>query len=406
MLNKIRLGIIRETKTPPDPRAPLAPEHCKELLKKYPNLEIYIQPAKYRCFSSNEYTGAGVRLKEELNNCDYLLGVKEVDISYLMYHKTYMFFSHTAKMQAHNRELLRNIIIRRITLIDYEYLVDENGMRLVGFGRFAGIVGAHNGLWTWGKRQGIYDMPRAYELGTYEKLKEFYQDFEMPPVKVIVTGRGRSAKGAMELLDLAGFKKVSPEEFLKIDKPSEPIYVQLTKAEIYKHKETGQYDREHFHSHPQEYVSVMKDYLASADILVNCINWDYSMPPLFTKEDVREPWFRVQVIADVSCDIKGSVPITLRATTIENPVYGYHPEKEIITRPFSKDVIDIMAVDNLPGELPRDATREFSKDLSTHVIPLLIENPNHPIIQRATIVKEGQLTERFKYLEDFVRGRK
>ncbi len=405
-MKKVRFGILRETKTPLDNRAPLAPEHCRQLLDQYTNLEIYIQPAKHRCFPSQAYAAEGVRLREELNNCDYLLGVKEVAISSLLYNKTYLFFSHTAKMQPHNRELLRNILIRRITLIDYEYLTDEQGRRLVGFGRFAGIVGAHNALWIWGRRTGQYELPRAYQVKTYDALKEAYRQVEIPPVKVIVTGRGRSAGGAMELLKVAGFKQVDKETFLNTSSPTEPIFVQLTKADIYRHKEKGTYDKADFEAHPQAYEPVIAPFLASANILVNCLNWDYSMPPLFKAEDTKDPErFKIKVIADVSCDIKGSVPITLRATTIENPVYGYDPIKEIITQPFGENVIDVMAVDNLPSELPCDATREFGKDLSEKVLPLLIEEPDHPIIQRATIVRKGQLTERFKYLEDFVRGR-
>ncbi len=403
---KIRLGILRETRMPPDHRAPLVPEHCAQLLEQYgERLEIYVQPSKYRIFSAQEYSEAGVRPREELHNCDYLLGVKEVDVPTLLYNMTYLFFAHVAKMQAHNRELLRHILIRRIRLIDYEYLVWEDGRRIVGFGRFAGIVGAHNALWMWGQRTGTFQLPRAYEVKTLDALRAVYETFRMPPVKVVVTGRGRSATGAMELLHLAGFRKLPPEEYIQIDQPQEPIYTQLTKAELFRHRTKGTYDRDDFHKNPQEYVSLFRQYYPTTDILINCLNWDYRMPRLFEREEACQENFRIQCIADVACDINGSVPLTIRATTIENPVYGFDPAREVIQPPFRKEGIDIMAVDNLPNELPRDASYEFSRDLAKHIIPLLIDEPNHPILQRATIASGGRLMPRFAYLQEFVLGR-
>lgn len=399
----MKLGIVRETKTPPDKRVPLTPDHCRQILDEFENVEIYVQPADMRAFSNEEYKNAGITLKEDLSDCEVLMGVKEVEISEMIPEKTYLFFSHTAKKQPYNRDLLRAVIEKKITLVDYEYLTSADDIRVVAFGRWAGVVGAYNGLKAYGQRLKSYNLKSAWEcLDSSElfiELKKVIPD----KLKIVITGGGRVAKGAEETLSAAGFRKVSPEEFLN-QEFNEPIYTQLEPWDYVKRLDGQKFELLHFFNSPEAYQTIFLPYTRVADIYIPCHFWDPRSPLFMTKQDLKEKDFKIKVIADVSCDINGPLPSTIRASSIADPVYGYNPLSESEGDPYTSGNITVMAVDNLPGELPRDASEDFGNNLIQEVIPYLLGAKQGRIIERASITKNGGLTNYFTYLEDYLKG--
>jgi len=400
-MKKIRLGILREGKVPPDHRVPLIPEHCAQLLQQYEQLEIFVQPAASRCIAESEYANAGCIIQEDLSNCDLLMGVKEVPIDLLIPGKTYLYFSHTIKKQAYNRKLLQAMLQKRIRMIDYEVITFDNGKRAVAFGHFAGVVGTHNGLRAYGMRTGAFSIKAAHDCKDYAELRALYTGLTLPPMKIAITGTGRVGAGALELLHLAGAKPVTIEEFL-FQSFDEAVYVELRSKDLYRHKNNRPFESSHFHAFPGEYESIFNPYTSVTDLLINTIYWDPAAPIFFSKEDMRSPDFNIQTIADITCDINGSIPSTIRSSTIASPFYGYNPQNEQEEMAFGRDVIDVMAIDNLPCELPKDASREFSYNLLQYVMDQLITTPNSEMMTRATICIDGKLSSQFEYLQDYV----
>ncbi|HQX73494.1 MAG TPA: NAD(P)-dependent oxidoreductase [Chitinophagaceae bacterium] len=399
----IRIGLIREGKIPADNRVALTPAQCKWILKNSSDVKIIVQSSPDRCFSDREYLSAGVELKEDLGECDLLFGIKEVPVAQLIPGKTYLFFSHTKKKQPQNQKLLQAIIDKKITLIDYECLEHEDGQRIIGFGFFAGVVGAHNGMMAYGNRTGLFKLDRVYKQRSFRELIHNYFGLRLPNVKIAITGSGRVAHGILEIMNLMEIHEMEPEDYLK-RRFSYPVYTQLKGAELYKHKETGKYNREHFHEHPEEYSCKFFKYTSQTDILMNGIYWDKTMPRLFEKEDAKSENFIIQTIADITDDANGSVPINVGDQSIDNPVYGIDKKTLEKTAPYLPNSIDIMAVGNLPNELPRDASRYFGEQLIKHVLEDLVGNGSE-ILERATMVKNGQLTNPFEYLRDYAEGR-
>lgn len=396
------IGIIREGKTPPDSRVALTPHQCKWLLQQYPEVEIYVQSAEGRCFADAEYIKEGIPVVESAQDCEVLFGVKEVPIEQLMAGKTYFFFSHTIKEQPYNRDLLRTVLDRNIRLIDYEVLTTEQGARVIAFGRWAGIVGAHNGLMAYGNRQGTFTLPRVGTVKDYNALKKLYNKIDLPPMRIIVTGDGRVAKGAMEVLDHLGIQRVDPENFLS-DTFEEAIYTQLKIHHLYQRRSDHGFETQEFFDHPDRYESIFAPYTKATDLMINAIYWDPNAPIYFSKEDMQRPDFSIQTIADITCDIEGSVPATLRATTIADPVMGYDPATHQEVDPYQSHTIDIMSVDNLPNELPRDASTDFGDQLIENVWDELIHGKG-TMLDRATIAQDGRLGTNFQYLENYVKG--
>jgi hypothetical protein len=341
---------------------------------------------------------------EDLTTCDILLGVKEVDIPALIPGKTYLFFSHTAKKQPYNRELLQEIVKKKITLVDYEYLTDKNHMRLVAFGRWAGIVGAYNGIRAWGQRYQTYDLKPAYACFDLEDMLKQLQDVPLPPIKILVTGGGRVAQGAMETLAPLGIREVTKDDFLN-QAFHEPVVCRIDPDGYVRHKEGKPFDLHHFFDHPSQYESTFYPLTKVTDFYIACHYWDPDSPVFMTPGDMRESDFNIKVIADVSCDIKDPIPSTLRASTIADPFYGYNPQTESEIGPFDQEGITVMAVDNLPGELPRDASEDFGQLLLDTVFPSLFGSDEDGIIQRATITRDGELTPEFAYLKGYLEGR-
>ena len=402
-MTNIKIGLIREGKVPPDKRVPLTPLQAEEIEQRFSNVKMRCQESEIRCFTDQEYRALDIAVSNSISDCDILMGVKEVPISELIENKTYLFFSHTIKKQPYNKTLLQAILKKNIRLIDYEAIKDKLGNRLVAFGRYAGIVGAYNGLWAYGKRYRNFSIRRAHECFDVNDLKLELRKIKLPPIKIILTGAGRVGKGSMETLDTAGIRKVKPYDFLT-KQFDEPVYVQLGSADYHMRKEGGHFNREEFHLHPEKYESTFLSFTRVADILMAGAYWNPKAPVLFTSGDMQSPDFKIRIIADITCDIGGSIPSTKRASTISDPLYDYDPVADQ-EKPVGSDSkhVTVMAVDNLPCELPRSASEEFGQDLINKVIPLLVGQDQDDIIKRATIAEKGKLTEHFKYLEDYVK---
>ncbi len=398
----MNIAILRETKSPRDRRVPFTPLQCRQMMDRYSELSICIQPDENRCFSDHEYLKQGVSVQENIDHCSLLIGVKEVKPEYLIEGKAYMFFSHTAKKQRHNLELLRTLINRNIQLIDYEYLTDNNGIRIVAFGRWAGFVGAYNALRAYGKRYNRFELKPAWQCKDKAELMEHLSELRVEDQKIVLTGGGRVAGGAMEILDNAGFKKVSPENFLAVEEGN--IYTQLDPIHYVKHRKNDPFDLKHFFSNPQEYENSFLPFAHAADIFIACHFWDPRSPVLMTRSDMLQPGFRLRIIADVSCDIDGPIPSTIRASTIQDPFYGYNAITGLESKAFDLLNITVMSVDNLPGELPRDASGDFGEKLASDVIPSILGISDPSVIKRATIAEKGKLTPYFSYLQDFLDG--
>jgi saccharopine dehydrogenase (NAD+, L-lysine forming) len=395
----IRIGLIRETKVPADNRVALIPSQCKWLQKNFASLKIFVQPSTSRCYTDREYALAGVELKEDLSDCDYLFGIKEVQTDKLIPGKKYLFFSHTRKLQGYNRNLFRVILEKKITLIDYECMEHEDGQRILGFGFFAGIVGAHNGMMAYGNRTKKYSLPRVYLHPNFKQLIHGYFGIKLPNLKVVITGSGRVAHGLLEVMNLLGIIELEPEEFLSRNF-TYPVFTQLKGSALYRHKKTGKYNREHFHENPESHECLFKPFAEAADILLNGIYWEPRMPRLFEWEDLLRPEFSIRTIADITDDKEGSVPCNLGDGTIEEPVYGVNPHTRTIVAPYEEGSVDVMAVGNLPNELPRDASRYFGEQLIKHVLEDLFTEGS-PVIERATMVLEGKLTSPYAYMQEY-----
>ena len=398
----IRIGLLKEGKTPQDNRVALTPAQCKWIEKSDPNIEVTVQRSASRCFSDMEYERAGLKLSDDLSECDILLGIKEVPPADLIPGKTYLFFSHTRKKQPYNQKLLQTIIEKKITLIDYECMEHEDGQRIIGFGFFAGVVGAHNGLMAYGERSGAFQLERVYRQKDFKELIHSYFGLKVPNIKIAVTGSGRVAHGILEVMNLVGIIEVEKDEYLAREF-AYPVYVQLKGADLYQHKITGKYNREDFHANAEAYECLFEQFIPHTDILMNGIFWDVNVPRLFNTERISQPDFRIQVIADVTDDANGSVPINLGDQPIEDPVYGIDRDSFQKTLPYQKNSVDVMAVGNLPNELPRDASKYFGEQLIKYILQDLLSGGSR-IIDHATIVKEGQLTPHFDYLHDYAKG--
>jgi hypothetical protein len=400
----IKIGIIREGKTPPDARAPMTPEQCAEAQVELP-IRIVVQPSPVRCFKNEEFTKHGINLQEDLSDCDVLLGVKEVPIDQLQPEKTYLFFSHTIKKQAYNRPLLQAILQKNIRLIDYEALTNEQGERLIAFGFYAGIVGAHNALWTWSKRTGDFHLPRLCESHDYAEVLELYDRLQLPPLRIVLTGGGRVASGAAKNLRDMRIRQVSPQEFLE-QSFSEAVFTQLQASDYVARTDGAAFDKAHFYAHGDQYRSTFAPYYRKADIFINGIFYDGKSPMFFTAAESGLPDFQIRVIADITCDIMpgSSVPCTIRPSKIADPVFGFNPATGAECAAFAPEGIDIMAIDNLPSELPRDASAFFGRQLLDKILPELLVGRQSAVVRRGMITESGALTPAFDYLKDYVAG--
>lgn len=405
MPKRICLGIVKETKTPPDKRVPITPVQVDIIEELFPNVEVGVQPSNKRCYSDSEYGYLKIPLITEPGKCDILLGVKEVKISALIPGKTYLFFSHVGKKQVYNRKLLQAILKKKITLIDYEYLTRPSGQRLVAFGYWAGVVGAYNALRARGDSTNRFSLKPAYKCYDLDEMYAGLRKIKLQPIKILITGAGRVASGALETLAALKMKQVNYKDFLTKEF-NEPVVCQIEPMHYVKRKDGVPFDMQHFIANPTHYESNFKAYQKVTDIFIACHFWDPNAPMFITNDDLKAPDFNISVIADVSCDIDGPIASTIRPSDIETPFYDYNPITGEEEPPFSSEKnITVMAVNNLPGELPRNASRDFGRDLIKHVFPSLFGTDDDGVIERATIAKNGKLMPKFSYLQDYVDGK-
>jgi alanine dehydrogenase len=399
----MKIGIIKERKSPPDRRVVLSPERCNDLMQQFPQLEIVAESSNIRVYSDNDYTQAGIKVVTDVSDCDVLLGVKEVPIEHLIPHKSYFFFSHTIKKQPYNRKLLQAILNKDIELHDHEVITNANNIRLVAFGRYAGIVGAYNGFRTYGLKTGTYSMPKAETLSDRESLIRELKKIDLPNIKVVLTGKGRVGNGSREMLVGMHMKEVSVDDFLNC-KFDEPVFVQIDVLDYNKRKDGQVRPMEDFFINATDYQSDFMKFATMADLYIAGHFFGTGAPYLFTREDAKSEDFNIKVVADISCDIDGPVASTIRASSIADPNYGYDPVHENEVDFTQKGAIAVMAVDNLPCELPKDASDGFGDAFAKHVIPAFFNNDEDGILERSKMTEKGKLTEAFSYLQDYVNG--
>ena len=401
----MKIGLIKEGKTPPDKRVPLSPKQCKWIKDNYPHLELVVQKSSIRKFNDETYANLGLTLVDDVSDCDVLIGVKEVPIEDLIPNKKYFFFSHTFKKQPYNRKLLQAIIRQNIQLIDWETITNAKGQRLIAFGRFAGIVGCYNGLLGYGLKSKRYSLKRAHKCEDRQEMEEELHKLSLPKdFKLVITGGGRVGKGALEVIAKTDIKKVSSKDFLTKEF-NFPVYTQLDVEDYISRDDNKSFDKAVFFKVPVGHSSTFMKYAKVADLYIACHYWDNRSPFIFTRKDILHPNWKISVVADVSCDIDGPVASTLRPSTIENPFYGYNPtlEKEVDFN--NENAVGVMAVDNLPCELPKDASEEFGKMFINNVLEPLTGNDPEDIIFRASETINGKLTPHFKHLQDYLEGK-
>ncbi len=396
----MKIGIIREGKVPHDKRVTFTPGQITQLKTDFPEVEFVVQPSPFRCYTDKEYHNAGIVLQEDMSDCDMLMGVKEVPDNELLQGKHYSFFSHTIKKQPHNQHLIKALLEKKIMMVDYECLVDSEGNRVIGFGRFAGIVGAYNGLMGYGEMYNLFKLKPAHLSHDKKELFEGLRKIGIPNIKIIITGGGRVAHGAEETMGAMNIRKVTPYEFLNYSF-REPVYVQLHSHDYYEAKDGSPFSKFDFYNQPGDFVSSFTRYAAKCDVLIHCAYWDPNAPVLFSAKQMSDPEFHISMIADVTCDLNGSIPSTTRTSTIDEKFYGYNPITGNIEEPFRPGTITVMAIDNLPCELPRDASEGFGKHLMERVMPEVLGGDKSGMIERATICKDGKLMPRFAYLSGY-----
>lgn len=397
----MKFGVIKEFKVPVDRRVVFSPEKLKEFQEKYPEANFAVETSDVRIFSDNQYQALGFDVVSNLSDCDVLFGVKEVPMKRLIANKTYFFFSHTIKKQEYNRNLLKTCLEKNITLIDHETLVDENSKRLIGFGRYAGIVGCYNTFRAFGLKYELFNLAKAETLTHKEDLVSRLKRQILPPVKIAVTGRGKVAQGIIEMLEAVKIKKVSIEQFLQ-NTFDQPVYVQLIASDYYKRIDDKPGSMEDFKQNPTDYTSDFSKFSKVTDILIAGHFAAKDAPEILSREMLNNAYNEIKVIGDITCDINGPIASTIKPSTIAEPFYGYYPKEHQEVSLDHPAAITIMAVDNLPCELPKDASEGFGEVFLEKIVPAFFNNDKDNILKNATICKDGNLTERFSYLKDFV----
>ncbi|EAQ40810.1 NAD(P)-dependent oxidoreductase [Polaribacter sp. MED152] len=399
----MKFGIIKERKNPPDKRVVFSPSKLALLKQKFPKAEVVVESSDIRIFNDEAYQNKNIEVTTDVSDCDVLLGVKEVPIDALIPNKKYFFFSHTIKKQPYNRKLLRAILEKNIELYDHETIIKENGARLIGFGRYAGIVGAYNGFRAIGLTTEKFSLPKAETLDSQIELISNLNSINLSPIKILLTGNGKVAYGAKEMLDAMNIKEVSVDDYLN-KAFNEVVYCLADVLDYNKRKDGKVIDNFDFYNHPENYESDFMRFAAVTDFFIAGHFYGDGAPFLFTGEDAKQVNFKIKYVADISCDIDGPVASTIKASTIAEPVYGYDPleEKEVDYK--NDNAIVVMAVDNLPCELPKDASEGFGEMFLENVIPAFFNNDKDGVLARAKMTANGKLTDRFSYLQDYVDG--
>jgi len=400
----MKFGIIKERKNPPDRRVVFTPQEVANIKKQFPDAEIKIESSDIRIFKDEEYRELGFEVTDDVSDCDVLFGVKEVPVKALIPGKKYFFFSHTIKKQPHNQKLLEAILDKNVDLYDHETIVDENFKRLIGFGRYAGIVGAYNGFRAFGIKFELFNLPKAETLAHKEELIAKLKRQVLPPIKIVLTGSGKAGMGAKEILDGIKIKEVSTENFLS-KKYSEPVYTQIDVLDYNKRADGKTLDKNDFYKNPQEYISDFERFVNVSDIFMAAHFYGNDAPVILTREMLLSKDNKIKVVADISCDVNGPIACTIKASTIAEPLFGYLPSEDKEVDVFHPAAIVVMSVDNLPCELPKDASEGFGEMFLEHVIPAFFNNDKDGILKRAKITENGKLTPRFEYLQDYAEGK-
>jgi alanine dehydrogenase len=404
MQPKMKFAIIKERKNPPDRRVVFTPEELVRLKAAHPEAEIKVESSDIRIFPDEQYRAAGLEVTGDVSDCDVFFGVKEVPIDALIPNKKYFFFSHTIKKQPHNQKLLRAILDKKIDLYDHETIVDAKFKRLIGFGRYAGIVGAYNGIRAFGIKYELFALPKAETLSGKDALVERLRRITLPPLKIVLTGHGKVANGVMEILDAMKIKKVSTEDYLT-KKFSNPVYVQIDVLDYNKRKDGKPGNKNDFYTNPAEYISDFERFTKVSDIFMAGHFYGNDAPVILTREMLAAADNNIRIVADISCDVEGPIACTLRSSSIAEPLYGYLPSEGKEVDLFHPAAIVVMAVDNLPCELPKDASEGFGEMFMENVIPAFFNGDKDGILARAKVTENGHLTERFKYLQDYADGK-
>jgi len=400
----MKFGIVKERKSPPDRRVVFTPQEIVRLQEHYPEAVVKVESSDIRIFTDEEYTDLGITVTKDLNDCDVLFGVKEIPVDALIPNKKYFFFSHTIKKQPYNRKLLQAILEKNIELYDHETIVDANFRRLIGFGRYAGIVGAYNGFRGFGIKFDLFNLPKAETLKSQADLLARLKRQTLPNLKIVVTGFGKVGMGIKEMLDGMKIKEVGVDDFLNKNFSS-PVYTQIDVLDYNKRLDGKVLNNKDFYQNPQEYTSNFERFSKVADMFIAGHFHGNGAPDILTNEMLNASDCKIKVVADVSCDVAGPIACTLKASTIADPFFGYLPfeNKEVpYTHPGS---ILVMSVDNLPCELPKDASEGFGEMFMEHVIPAFFNGDKDGILQRAKITENGKLTPRFQYLQEYVDGK-
>ncbi|WP_400077590.1 NAD(P)-dependent oxidoreductase [Winogradskyella sp. R77965] len=401
----MKFAIIKERKNPSDRRVVFSPETLAEARAQFPDAQFVVESSDIRVFSDDAYAKLGFEVSEDVSDADVMIGVKEVPIENLIPNKKYFFFSHTIKKQTYNRKLLQAMLAKNIEMFDHETIVRKNDMRLIGFGRYAGLVGAYNGFRALGLRDDLFNLPKVETLADLDEVKSELDKIVIPNIKILLTGTGKVAHGAKEILDHLGIKEISDALYLT-SQFTEPVYVMADVMEYARRIDGKVGDKWEFYKNPKGYESNFMPYAKETDYFIAGHFYGNNAPFLFTREDAKHSDFRINLVADISCDIDGPVASTIRPSTIADPFYGYNAEAEKEVAFDAKDAITVMAVDNLPCELPKDASEGFGKTFLEHVIPAFFNNDQKGVLKRAKISENGRLTERFSYLQDYVDGKK
>ena len=400
----MKFGIIKERKNPPDRRVVFSPEELVRLKKEYPEAEIKVESSDIRIFTDEQYSNLGIDVSNDMTDCDVLFGVKEVPIESLIPNKKYFFFSHTIKKQSYNRKLLQAILEKNIEFYDHETIVDTNFNRLIGFGKYAGIVGAYNAFRAFGIKFGLFTIPKAETLSGKDELVTKLKRQVLPPIKIVLTGCGKVGNGAKEILDAIKIKEVSVENFLS-KKYSEPVYVQIDVLDYNKRKDGKVFGKSDFYKNPTEYTSDFERFTKISDIFIAGHFYANDAPHILTREMLQANDCNIKVVADISCDVNGPIACTIKASSIAEPLFGYLPSENKEVDVFHPAAIVVMSVDNLPCELPKDASEGFGEMFMRHVIPAFFNGDKDGILQRAKMTDSGTLTERYRYLQDYVDGK-
>ena len=397
----MKFGIIKERKSPPDRRVVFSPSELAKLKQLYHEATVEVESSDIRIFSDAQYKSMGITVTDDVSDCDVLFGVKEVPVENLIPNKAYFFFSHTIKKQPYNRKLLKAILEKNIDLYDHETIVDAENRRLIGFGKYAGMVGVYNGIRAFGIKFELFKLPKAETLAGKEALIAHLKRITLPPLKFVVTGTGKVGSGAKEILDAIKVKEVTVDNYLTKNY-TQSVYVQLDVLEYNKRIDGRVLDFNDFTSHPEAYVSDFEKFTKVSDIYYAGHFYDNAAPMILTQEMLNASDCKLRVVADISCDVNGPIACTLRSSTIEEPLYGYFPLENKEVDVFHPAAIVVMAVDNLPCEIPKDASEGFGEQFMEHVIPAFFNGDKDGILKRAKITEKGKLTPRFAYLQDYV----